>query len=238
MPGVASRFFHNAHQFDSGHSRTGYIKQSCIVNRDRQTKKVCQLRSGRRTSIWGNGGCRHAHHVRSRAPARFFPERPERLTSQIWLPLGFCAPARRIPGQKPAPIGNFSLFVPSLHSLHAFSPFRREKAQSLRMPVTPASSRAVLRPSQRFLFRRTPAVRRHASSASDAASKAKETAAKAQQSLSKLTATAGPAIANAAQNLGNALRRVGGRTGKVIAFVDCKGTHLSDWHCDLCSALR
>ncbi|KAL2220609.1 putative mitochondrial F1F0-ATP synthase g subunit [Thermoascus aurantiacus ATCC 26904] len=88
------------------------------------------------------------------------------------------------------------------------------------MPVTPASSRAVLRPSQRFLFRRTPAVRRHASSASDAASKAKETAAKAQQSLSKLTATAGPAIANAAQNLGNALRRVGGRTGKVIAFVD------------------
>lgn len=116
MPGVASRFFHNAHQFDSGHSRTGYIKQSCIVNRDRQTKeKVCQLRSGRRTSIWGNGGCRHANHVRSRAPARFFPERPERLTSQIWLPPGFCAPARRIPGhQKPAPIGNFSLFVPSL----------------------------------------------------------------------------------------------------------------------------
>ncbi|KAJ9298851.1 hypothetical protein DTO271G3_3093 [Paecilomyces variotii] len=84
-----------------------------------------------------------------------------------------------------------------------------------------AASRAVLRQSQ-FMIRRT-AVR-HASSTSEAATKAKESAAnaasKAQQGLSRVTSSAGPAIAGAASNIGSALRKVGGRTGKVIAYID------------------
>ncbi|OJJ45734.1 hypothetical protein ASPZODRAFT_133599 [Penicilliopsis zonata CBS 506.65] len=87
------------------------------------------------------------------------------------------------------------------------------------MPV--AATRAVLRQSQ-FLTRRT-AVR-HASSASEAASKATETASsaasKASEGLSKVSASAGPAISNAAETAGAALRKIGGRTGKVIKFVD------------------
>ncbi|KAL5342461.1 mitochondrial ATP synthase g subunit-domain-containing protein [Aspergillus crustosus] len=87
------------------------------------------------------------------------------------------------------------------------------------MPAT--ASRAVLRQSQ-FLTRRT-AVR-HASSTSQAASKATETASsstsKAQEGLSRVTSSAGPAISNAAQGLGNTLKKVGGRTGKVVSFIE------------------
>ncbi|KAL3467531.1 mitochondrial ATP synthase g subunit-domain-containing protein [Aspergillus heterothallicus] len=83
------------------------------------------------------------------------------------------------------------------------------------------ASRAVLRQSQ-FLTRRT-AVR-YSSSTSQAASKASETASstasKAQEGLSRVTSSAGPAISGAAQGLGNALKKVGGRTGKVISFVE------------------
>lgn len=84
------------------------------------------------------------------------------------------------------------------------------------MPVT--ASRAVLRQSQ-FLTRRT--AIRHASTGPEA-SKAKEAASsavsKASEGLSRVTASAGPILSNATQ----ALRKVGGRTGKVISFVDCK----------------
>ncbi|KAL2822360.1 mitochondrial ATP synthase g subunit-domain-containing protein [Aspergillus cavernicola] len=87
------------------------------------------------------------------------------------------------------------------------------------MPAT--ASRAVLRQSQ-FLTRRT-AVR-HSSSTSQAASKASETASstasKAQDGLSRVTSSAGPAISNAAQGLGNTLKKVGGRTGKVVSFIE------------------
>ncbi|KAI9370992.1 mitochondrial ATP synthase g subunit-domain-containing protein [Aspergillus egyptiacus] len=87
------------------------------------------------------------------------------------------------------------------------------------MPAT--ASRAVLRQSQ-FLTRRT-AVR-HASSTSEAASKASETASsamsKAQEGLSRVTSSAGPAISNAAQGLGSTLKKVGGRTGKVVSFIE------------------
>lgn len=86
------------------------------------------------------------------------------------------------------------------------------------MPVT--ASRAVLRQSQ-FLTRRT--AIRHASTGPEA-SKAKEAASsavsKASEGLSRVTASAGPILSNATQ----ALRKVGGRTGKVISFVDCKDT--------------
>lgn len=90
-----------------------------------------------------------------------------------------------------------------------------------KMPAT--ASRAVLRQSQ-FLTRRT-AVR-YASSTPESAQKASEAASsaasKASEGLSRVTSTAGPALSNAAQGVGSALRKVGGRTGKVIAFVDCK----------------
>ncbi|PWY89996.1 hypothetical protein BO70DRAFT_358992 [Aspergillus heteromorphus CBS 117.55] len=83
--------------------------------------------------------------------------------------------------------------------------------------MSATASRAVLRQSQ-FLTRRT-AVR-HASTTSEAASKAGQAASKASEGLSRVSSTAGPALSNAAQGLGSALRKVGGRTGKVIAFVD------------------
>lgn len=97
------------------------------------------------------------------------------------------------------------------------------------MPLT--ASRAVLRQSQ-ALTRRT-AVR-YASSNAENATKAKEAlssaASKASQGLSRVTTSAGPILSNAAQ----ALRKVGGRTGKVISFIDCKRNallqdYLLDW---------
>ncbi|KAL4736450.1 mitochondrial ATP synthase g subunit-domain-containing protein [Aspergillus similis] len=86
------------------------------------------------------------------------------------------------------------------------------------MPAT--ATRAVLRQSQ-FLTR---SAVRHSSSTSQAASKATETASstasKAQQGLSRVSSSAGPAISNAAQGLSNTLKKVGGRTGKVVSFIE------------------
>ena len=74
---------------------------------------------------------------------------------------------------------------------------------------------------------------RQASSTSEAASKAKESSSnaisKASQGLSRVTSSAGPAISGAVSGAGNALRKVGGRTGKVIAFVDCMHSLLCQW---------
>ncbi|RJE21026.1 hypothetical protein PHISCL_06647 [Aspergillus sclerotialis] len=87
------------------------------------------------------------------------------------------------------------------------------------MPVT--ASRAVLRQSQ-LLAQRTPI--RHASSTSEAASKGAskgaEAASKASQGLSRATSAAVPMLTNAASSAASALRNVGGRTGKIISFVD------------------
>ncbi|KAM7207737.1 ATP synthase subunit G, mitochondrial [Naviculisporaceae sp. PSN 640] len=63
-----------------------------------------------------------------------------------------------------------------------------------------------------------------AGAAKDAASKATSTAseytAKASETVSRVTAAAGPAISKAAQGVSGALGRVGGRTGRLIAFVE------------------
>lgn len=70
-----------------------------------------------------------------------------------------------------------------------------------------------------------------ASRASEAASKAQEAAAKytaaaseysakAAQGLSRVTSSAGPVIAGAAKGLANSLGKVGGRTGRLVAFVE------------------
>lgn len=60
--------------------------------------------------------------------------------------------------------------------------------------------------------------------AKEATSKASSTAAeytsKAQQGLSRVTSAAGPAISGAAKGLASSLGKVGGRTGKVIGFLE------------------
>lgn len=91
----------------------------------------------------------------------------------------------------------------------------------LKMPVT--ASRLALRQS-RFLIRR-PAIR-YNSTTSDGAAKAKDatasTVSKASEGLSKVTSAAGPAIAGAVSGVGGALKRIGGRTGRLVSFVECE----------------
>lgn len=79
-----------------------------------------------------------------------------------------------------------------------------------------AMRRVALAPSTR-----TVAARRFESSAaSKAQSTAKDTANKAAQGLTRVASAAGPAITNAAKGASDALGKVGGRTGKLIKFVE------------------
>lgn len=68
------------------------------------------------------------------------------------------------------------------------------------------------------------AASKTASTAKDATAKATSAAAeyagKAQEGLSRVTSSAGPAIVNAAKGAAGALSKVGGRTGRLIAFVE------------------
>lgn len=63
-----------------------------------------------------------------------------------------------------------------------------------------------------------------ASTAKDATAKAtsaaKEYAGKAQEGLSRVSSSAGPAILYAAKSASGALSKVGGRTGRLVAFVE------------------
>ncbi|KAH8649486.1 mitochondrial ATP synthase g subunit-domain-containing protein [Tricladium varicosporioides] len=89
-------------------------------------------------------------------------------------------------------------------------------------------SRAVLRQSAKLpgrTGRRFESTTSKATEAAkDAASKASQTAAeyksKASEGLSRVTSSAGPAISGAAKGLGNALGKIGGRTGRLIAFIE------------------
>ncbi|CZR54940.1 related to F1F0-ATP synthase subunit G [Phialocephala subalpina] len=92
-----------------------------------------------------------------------------------------------------------------------------------------AVSRAVLRRSAKLPFGRTPArfestASKASEAAKDTASKASEKASdfqsKASQGLSRVSSAAGPAITGAAKGLGNALGKIGGRTGRLIAFIE------------------
>ncbi|TVY80622.1 ATP synthase subunit g [Lachnellula suecica] len=90
-------------------------------------------------------------------------------------------------------------------------------------------SRTVLRQSTKLPGR---AARRFESTttakateaAKDTASKASNTASeyksKASEGLSRVSSSAGPAISGAATSVGNALGKIGGRTGKLIKFVE------------------
>ncbi|KAL7791332.1 mitochondrial F1F0-ATP synthase, subunit G [Trichoderma ceciliae] len=75
---------------------------------------------------------------------------------------------------------------------------------------------------RQLAFRRceTTAANKAAETVKDAATKAKEYQAKASQGLSRVAGAAGPAIAGAARGLSSALGKVGGRTGKLIGFVE------------------
>ncbi|KAI1749679.1 GroES-like protein [Xylaria castorea] len=57
-------------------------------------------------------------------------------------------------------------------------------------------------------------------SASKAAASASQYASKAQEGLSKVTSSAGPAIAGAAKGVASSLSKVGGRTARLVAFVE------------------
>ncbi|KAE8451419.1 hypothetical protein EG329_004048 [Mollisiaceae sp. DMI_Dod_QoI] len=92
-----------------------------------------------------------------------------------------------------------------------------------------AVSRAVLRRSAKLPFGRTPArfestASKATEAAKDSASKASEKASdyksKASEGLSRVSSAAGPAISGAAKGLTSALGRIGGRTGRLISFIE------------------
>ena len=93
-----------------------------------------------------------------------------------------------------------------------------------------ASHRSMLRHT-RFIARQT--TRRHASTteaakdtAANTAAKTKETASnvqtKASQGLSRVTTSAGSGLSRASQGISKAVGRIGGRTGRLISFVECE----------------
>ena len=94
-------------------------------------------------------------------------------------------------------------------------------SRSLRLRQPPSSIR--------FHLLRSP--RRHVSTtetatekASEAVVKSKETAtslqSKASEGLTRVQSTAGPAISGAARGIGNALGRIGGRTGRLVGYIE------------------
>lgn len=85
------------------------------------------------------------------------------------------------------------------------------------LAARPLARRSALQIGRRL---ESTAAGKAASTAKEATSKASEYAGKAQQGLSRVTSSAGPAIANAAKGVSGALSKVGGRTGKLIAFVE------------------
>jgi F-type H+-transporting ATPase subunit g len=106
-----------------------------------------------------------------------------------------------------------------------------------------AVSRAALRRSAKLPIGRT--TGRFESTASKASEAAKDTASKASQTateykskasegLSRVSSAAGPAISGAAKGVGNALGKIGGRTGRLIAFIE-REYHLLEAHWKACN---
>lgn len=80
---------------------------------------------------------------------------------------------------------------------------------------------SLARPMLRSPALRQVAARRLESTAADKATQAaKDTSARAAQGLSRVTSAAGPAIAGAAKGAANTLGKLGGRTGKLIGFLE------------------
>ncbi|KAK7397546.1 ATP synthase subunit G atp20 [Neonectria punicea] len=79
---------------------------------------------------------------------------------------------------------------------------------------------SLARPMLRSPVLRLATRRSESTAAQKATEAARDTASKAKEGLSRVTTAAGPAIAGAAKGLTTALGKVGGRTGKVISFVE------------------
>lgn len=84
------------------------------------------------------------------------------------------------------------------------------------------SMKAPARAARRFESTSTKATEAAKDTAAKASEKASDFQSKASEGLSRVTSSAGPAISGAAKNLGNALGKVGGRTGRLIAFIERK----------------
>ncbi|KAM0128231.1 hypothetical protein ACHAP3_008452 [Botrytis cinerea] len=82
------------------------------------------------------------------------------------------------------------------------------------------SMKAPARAARRFESTSTKATEAAKDTAAKASEKASDFQSKASEGLSRVTSSAGPAISGAAKNLGNALGKVGGRTGRLIAFIE------------------
>ncbi|KAH8813341.1 putative sorbitol dehydrogenase [Xylogone sp. PMI_703] len=81
-------------------------------------------------------------------------------------------------------------------------------------------SRSALRAKQLPGSGRTIARRLESSTTKDAAAKAQELRSKATEGLTKVASAAGPAISGAVKGVGSALGKVGGRTGRLVSFVE------------------
>ncbi|CEF72627.1 hypothetical protein SNK03_000760 [Fusarium graminearum] len=79
---------------------------------------------------------------------------------------------------------------------------------------------SLARPMLRSPALRVAARRFESTTAQKAAENAKQAATRAQEGLSRVTSTAGPAIAGYAKGVASTLGKVGGRTGKIIGFVE------------------
>ncbi|TGO45190.1 hypothetical protein BCON_0414g00050 [Botryotinia convoluta] len=82
------------------------------------------------------------------------------------------------------------------------------------------SMKAPGRAARRFKSTSTKATEAAKDTAAKASEKASDFQSKASEGLSRVTSSAGPAISGAAKNLGNALGKIGGRTGRLIAFIE------------------
>lgn len=86
-----------------------------------------------------------------------------------------------------------------------------------------AMRRIALAPSTRTVAARrfeSSAASQAQNAAAKAQSTAKDTAAKAAQGLTRVATAAGPAITNAARGASEALGKVGGRTGRLVKFIE------------------
>ncbi|KAI1821293.1 GroES-like protein [Xylaria intraflava] len=91
---------------------------------------------------------------------------------------------------------------------------------SLARPVLRQSGAWGRMAARRFESTTTKAAETAKQGASKASLSASEYASKAQAGLSKVTSSAGPAIAGAAQGVATSLSKVGGRTARLVAFVE------------------
>lgn len=140
--------------------------------------------------------------------------------------------ANEAPPSPPEPF-NSTHSVPKSRST-GFSPSSPDSKMSsalarplMRTTARTLPSRVAVRCESTTTKKATDATKRAADAAKDATAKASELSAKAAQGLSRAASAAGPAISGAV----NALGKAGGRTGKVINFMEstwCQGARNKD----------